>query len=302
MNLMSNRGLGAQTSLRLAFFCLLLLIFTPATVAGQSVPPGLLRFRWLDPVADSALIGEIGQIFAKELQAEMPRNPAEPIPSRRILKVGVLGASALVVLSQKDAPSAEWDWVWAFNLNLTTKTKTEIETQRPLWEWKFYGLSQFAPSDFPDLLFTFSSCTECEATHYVGAFRFDAAEGKWELRRWGEQEGVFVGADADMVGDEIYTTDCIFRAGRLGQDQLDQLVVFCRVEASADAVGAVPRVLKETMSLYAVQDGRSKVREIKKSAEYDTLLGFVCATNGSAELCGNASRNWYQGRAANAPR
>ena len=172
------------------------------------------RQHWLDAVKDAALFERIKVSFADELKPDDPER-VKPVVAqlyKKISRIGVFETSALVLIAERATPtSAYGDYFLAFNYDLKGGKKAPLE--KGFMVWKVKKLVRFESAKMPDIVFTYLSCTECEADSLLGSFRFDSTDGVWGIRNWSEKDdAIMIGSDT-VVGSEEgeYNYDCLFK-------------------------------------------------------------------------------------------
>lgn len=251
-----------------------------ATVQGAS--PSSTTFHWLDPGKDSFLFGQIRAAFANELKPDDPERVKPVLPQlyKKISRIGVFGTSALVLIAERETPTSTYgDYFLAFTYDLNNNKKVPLD--QGFMVWKFRRFVRFEPSSMPDIVFTYLSCTECEAEHLLGSFRFDSANGEWKIRKWTEKDdAIMIGSDT-VVGSEEgeYYYDCLFKFADLNGDGFDDLVVRCV------AIGEQGKILDDTTTIYAVQHGQPQTAVVKEPKQLTTLWEKLCANVKKSKLC-----------------
>jgi len=253
-------------------------------MSGQT-PPAAPRFHWLDPVKNGDTLAAITQTFENELKPDDPEKvaPYEPAVEKRILRVGVYSGIALVLIEEKSAEDLA-TYVEPYSFDLELKRMSKIEMNSGVWMWSFYGYARFEAGAPSDVLFTYYSCWDCEATRLVGAFRYDSRDRVWKLRLWNEKEQIYIGGSHQYTDDGVEVPSCIFRIGRFEGNHLDQAVVFCR-ETTWGEDEKKPLSVENLYWVYDVRNGQSAERELKKTDEKTAALQFICAANKSSRLC-----------------
>ena len=257
--------------------------------AQQPRPVRRIPFRWVDPAKEPVLFAEIQRVFEPDLLPEARQDKGETRRSKHILRAGILGQTALVVIATRDAPDVPWEQAVAYNFDFETKEKYEIETQTNLWTWNYYGQARFEDTPYPDILFTFFDCTECEATRYLGAFQYDPNNHAWIMRSWGKRSQIYIGGDFQFVDIYVQRPACMFRVGKFENTRLDQAVVFCR-EWTFELDGKEKlHAIDDTYWIYGALDGKASQRTLSKNDEKRAALQFLCVENQSSKLCAGKS-------------
>jgi len=264
-----------------SLIALFLALATSCSLPAQNVQSSSRVFRWLDPAKDAALFQQIKAAFAEELK---PDDPAEtkgvaPESYKKISRIGVFESSALVLIAEREtATDTSGDYFRPFNYNLKSGKKEAFEKGFDVW--KFYKFARFEPSTVPDVVFTYWSCTECEAVHLLGSIRFDLSDDEWKARAWGDSEGndaIAIGYNSG--GEDDATYNCLFRLGEFTGDHLDDLAVRC-IEINQDN-----EIADDTTKIYAVQKGQPQVIAVTDALQLAAIRDRLCTGIKKSELC-----------------
>jgi hypothetical protein len=156
--------------------------------AAQEVPPSSTAFHWLNPAKDAVLYERIKAAFADELKPDDPEK-VKPVVAelyKKISRIGVFETSVLVLIAEREtATSTYGDYFQIFSYDLKSGKKTRSE--KGFMMWRFKKLVRFDSSKIPDIVFTYLSCTECEADFLLGSFRFDSTDATWKIRELGRK-------------------------------------------------------------------------------------------------------------------
>lgn len=133
----------------------------------------------------------------------------------------------------------------------------------------------------PDIVFTYPSCTECEADYLLSSFRFDSSDAKWKLRVWSKEGGpkILIGSDYSVGTDEDSKDDCLFKFADFTGDGFDDLADRCV------AITRRGRVLADTTTIYTVQHGQSQIRTITDPRQLATIYEQLCEGVKKSKLC-----------------
>lgn len=202
-----------------------------ATACTPIAALGSNDFSWLDPQKDADLFNQIKAAFADELKPDDPEKVRPVVPQlyKRISRIGILESSALVIIAERETPTYTYgDYFQPFNYDLNTGKKEPFE--KGFTRWRFRGFAHFSSAKTPDIVFTYLSCTECEATYLLASFFFDPEHRTWDTRAWSNKDdAIMIGSDT-VVGSEEgeYDYQCLFKISDFNGDGLDDVVVRCQ--------------------------------------------------------------------------
>jgi hypothetical protein len=257
---------------------------TSIPTAGQNTRSASDDFRWLDPRKDAILFDRIKGAFVDELKPDDPEKvkPVEPQLYKRITRIGVYGSSALVLLAERETPAYTYgDYFQPFNYDIDTGKKELFE--KGFRRWRFRGFAHFSSTKTSDIVFTYLSCTECEATYLLGSFRFDSQRRQWDTRAWSDKEGddaVMIGSDT-VVGSEEgeYDYQCLFKVADFDGDGLDDIAVRCQ------AVGEKNRIIEDKTLLYSVQHDKPMIATLTEPQRIAALTARLCEGAKKSKIC-----------------
>ena len=268
--------------MRRTLVIVLLTLTACCSSAAQNAPSSPTSFHWLDAGKDAALYERIKAAFADELKPDDPER-VKPVVAqlyKKISRIGVFETSALVLIAERETPGSTYgDYFVAFNYDLKSGKKEPFE--KGFMVWKFKKLVRLESSKMPDIVFTYLSCTECEASYLLGSLRFDSTDGTWKIRRWGEKDdAIMIGSDT-VVGTEEgeYYYDCLFKFADFNGDGFDDLAVRCL------AIGEKGKILDDTTTIYTVQHAQPQVIAIKDPRQLATVREKLCADVKKSKLC-----------------
>jgi len=265
-----------------------LMLGSSLSAAAQNSDAAKLSFHWLDRKADAALFGKIQGVFANELKPDDPEAvmPQQAQLYKYVARIGVVGANAIVLIGERDEISDKTgDYFLAFNLDTKSGAKSVV-SPNGFRVWKFRALAHLESSFVPDIFFTYSSCTECEADYLLASFRFDLADRAWKVRAWNEKDdAILIGSDMSVGADDgDYDTGCVYSIADFDGDGFDDVAVRC-VDALAAEAGKPPKVTADTTKLYSVKNGEPKVSEIHDPAHMSSIQRKLCAGSPKSPLC-----------------
>jgi hypothetical protein len=263
---------------------ILLATVTCISTATQNTRSASSDFRWLDPRKDAVLFDHIKGAFVDELKPDDPEKvkPVEPQLYKRISRIGVFQSSALVLVAERETPTYTYgDYFQPFNYDINTGKKEPFE--KGFRRWRFREFAHFSSAKTSDIVFTYLSCTECEATYLLGSFRFDPWRRLWDTRAWGDKEGddaVMIGSDT-VVGSEEGESDyqCLFKVADFNGDGLDDVAVRCQ------AVGEKNRIVEDTTLLYSIQHDKPMIATLTEPQRIAALTARLCESTKKSRIC-----------------
>ena len=243
--------------------------------AAQEVPPSSTTFRWLNASKDAVLYERIKAAFAEELKPDDPEK-VKPVVAelyKKISRIGVFETSGLVLIAERETSTSTYgDYFQVFNYDLKSGKKTPPE--KSFMKWRFNKLVRFDPSKIPDIVFTYLSCTECEADFLLGSFRFDSTDATWKIRSWGEKD------DAILIGTEKDSKDdCLFKFADFNGDGFDDLAVRCLV------ITEQGKILGDTTTIYTALHGQPQILAVKQPRQLATVRDKLCMDVKKSRLC-----------------
>ena len=254
------------------------------SAAAQDAAPSSSAFHWLNSGKDAALFERIRTAFSDELKPDDPEK-VKPVVAQEykwISRVGVFETSALVLIGERETRTSTYgDYFVAFNYDLKSGEKTPLTPfNNGFTQWKFAKLIRFDSSRAPDIVFTHSSCTECEATYLLGSFRFDSTDAKWKVRKWGEKDAdILIGSDYSVGTEEDSKYDCLFKFADFNGDSFDDLAVRCL------AVSRQGKILEDKTLIYTIQHGQPQVLTVKDRQQLATIRDKLCVDAKKSKLC-----------------
>lgn len=251
------------------------------SAAAQEVPASPTAFRWLNVAKDAALYERIKAAFAEELKPDDPEK-VKPVVAelyKRISRIGVFETSALVLIAERETSTSTYgDYFQVFSYDLKSGKKTPSE--KGFMKWRFKKLVRFDASKIPDIVFTYLSCTECEADFLLGSFRFDSTDATWKTRSWGEKaDAILIGSDYSVGTEEDSKDDCLFKFADFNGDGFDDLAVRCLV------ITEQGKILGDTTTVYTIQHGQPQVLTVKDRQQLATIRNQLCVDAKKSTLC-----------------
>jgi hypothetical protein len=262
----------------------ILMLAASHSAIGQNARPSWTAFHWLNSRKDATLFERIKTAFTDELKPDDPEK-VKPVVAQKykwISRVGVFETSALVLIGERETrTSAYGSYFVAFNYDLESREKTSLTPfNKGFMEWKFKKLVRFDSSRTLDIVFTYPSCTECEADYLLSSFRFDSTEGKWEVRTWSEKSPeILIGSDYSVGNEEGSKDDCLFKFADFNGDGFDDLAVRCL------SITGQGKILEDTTTIYTIQHGQSQVLTVKDRQQLATIRDQLCVDAKKSKLC-----------------
>src|SRR5579864_2807855 len=142
--------------------------------------------KWVNEKDDAQLWTDIRKDFHDELQPDDPVKvaPVLAYSYKYIFRVLVYRGSALVVLGHRETQDSKYPGYYsAFNYNIPSHVRTPIKGAEVVSRVKFVRLASLEASLPQDVVFTWFTCTECEASQVLSTFHYDAIKNTWALRR-----------------------------------------------------------------------------------------------------------------------
>ncbi|HEY1471991.1 MAG TPA: hypothetical protein VGF61_23325 [Candidatus Acidoferrum sp.] len=268
---------------RTVLIAVLMLTASPSAI-GQKAQPSSEAFHWLNSSKDATQFERITRAFTDELKPDDPEK-VKPVVAHEykwISRVGVFETSALVLIGERETRTSSYGkYFVAFNYDLKSGEKTPLTSfNNGFVEWKFKKLIRFDSSGTPDIVFTYSSCTECEADYLLSSFRLDSTESRWKVRTWSEKSTeILIGSDYTVGTDEDSKADCLFRFADFNGDSFDDLAVRCLVITSEG------KILEDTTTIYTIQHGQPQVLTVTDRQQLATIRAQLCIDAKKSKLC-----------------
>jgi hypothetical protein len=264
---------------------IVILILTAfASAVGQDARHSSTAFHWLDSTRDPAPFERIKAAFRDELKPDDPQKvkPYVAEEYKWVSRVGVFGDSALVLIGERETRTFKYgDYFVAFNYDLNSGEKTPLTSfNHGFVDWTFKKLIRFEPSRAPDVVFTYPSCTECEADYLLSSFHFDSSDAKWKVRTWGgEGTEILIGSDYSVGTDEDSKDGCLYKFADFNGDGFDDLAVRCQ------SITRQGKVLDDTTAIYTVKSGHSQILTIKDPHQLAMIRDQLCVGAKKSKLC-----------------
>ncbi len=282
----------------------LLSIMPLACGAVESAPSR--GFRWIDAQHDGAVWGKVQAALHDELLPDKPDPDSLTFGYKYLKRVGVSNNSALVIVGnrvrKRPSPSERSEeYFLAFNYDFISGSLSQVVDPEHvevhalyMWRWKFARLARLESSPVPDVVFTYLSCSECEAEKLLAALRYDPATRMWQIRQWGEGKpewwmtrvGLVIGIDIDSGGPTV-SYHCLYGFLDLKSDGFDDVAIRCQ-EMTEDQ----PRKfhLADSTVLYSLKGDRFIGEVVKTKDRLQKIWSDLCRSSSQDKLCKNVQR------------
>lgn len=256
----------------------------PSPLANQAVSTN--RFCWLDRTRDSQAWSRVQVAFHQELEPDDPKKvPPHYVATqyKYIYKIGIFRTTALVIVGYretKDSPG--YDYFNAYSYDLRDGSKRAIVTEPPkpsgtyphsdvLWLFDVIKLTQFDQSPMPDVVFTYSSCMECEAEYFLGSFEYERGNG-WVARRWDKAYSLYLESDPEP-GDDLVSAHYLFKIKDWNGDGFDDVAVRRR---EITQVAKRRQRIDDSTTIYKVVKGTFVGHTITDPKEREAINAELC--------------------------
>jgi hypothetical protein len=262
----------------------ILMLTASHSAIGQNAQPSSTAFHWLNSSKDATLFERIKAAFTDELKPDDPEKVKHVVAQEHkwISRIGAFETSALVLIGERESRTSTYgNYFVAFNYDLKSGEKTALTaSSKSFTEWKFRKLVRFDSSKAPDIVFSYLSCTECEADNLLGSFCLGSTDAKWKVRTWSQASPeILIGSDYSVGTEEDAKYDCLFKFADFNGDSFDDLAVRCV------AVTRQGKILEDTTTLYTVQHGQPQVLTVKDPLQLATIRDQICVDAKKSKLC-----------------
>ena len=257
----------------------------PNLVVNQT---GEDQFQWLDSSRDSQVWNHVQAGFRQELEPDDPRRvPAHYLPNqyKYVYRIGVFKTAALVIIGYRETKeSPGYDYFNAYSYDLRDGSKRAIVTEPPrppgtwpqsdvLWLFEVTKLAHFDRSPAPDVVFTYSGCTECEADHLLASFQYDGVSRTWTARQWDKQSSLLLAFDPSP-GDNVLSSEYLFKIKDWNGDGFDDVAVRRR---NVTQVGERKNETEDSTVIYSAEKGRLVAHPVRDSKEREGINAELCS-------------------------
>lgn len=245
------------------------------------------QFRWLDPVRHSQLWSRVLVALHQELEPDDPRKVPEHYIATQykfIYKIGLFRTAALVIIGNKetkDSPGNAFFNGYSYDLRDRSKRAIAVEPPKPpnvypqadaLWPFNVIMLAHFDRSPAPDVVFTYDSCTECEADHFLASFEYEPGKG-WVARQWDNAYSLVLQDDPEP-DDNVASADYLFKIKDWNGDGFDEVAVRRR---EVTQVSKRKQAIDDSTTLYKAENGTMVGHLVITSKERETINAALCS-------------------------
>lgn len=255
----------------------------PNLVANQTA--GDDQFHWLDNSRDSQVWNRVQAAFRQELEPDDPRKvPAHYAADqyKYVYQIGIFRTATLVIIGEKETKdSPGYDLFNAYSYDLRDGSKRAIVTEPPkspstyprsgLPLYEVIKLAQFDRSPTPDVVFTYSSCVECEAEYFLASFEYEPGKG-WVARQWDKAYSLYLEADPEP-DDNVVSAHYLFKIRDWNGDGFEDVAVRRR---EVTQVAKRKQEVDDSTTIYEVENGTFLGHAITDSKEREEINAELC--------------------------
>ncbi|MFZ0638637.1 MAG: hypothetical protein WAN33_16180 [Candidatus Acidiferrales bacterium] len=257
----------------------------PSLLVNQTVSTD--QFRWLDRTRDSQVWNHVLVALHQELEPDDPQKVPPhyvAIQYKYIYKIGLYGTAALVIIGYretKDSPGDAFFNGYSYDLRDGSKRAIAVEPPKPpnvypqsdgLWLFEVIKLARFDGSPAPDVVFTYSSCTECEAEHLLASFEYEPGKG-WAARQWDKTYSLDLEDDPEP-DDNIVSADYLFKIKDWNGDGFDDVAVRRR---EVTQVSKRRQSIEDSTMIYKAENGTLVGHSVTDSKEREGINAELCS-------------------------
>jgi hypothetical protein len=244
--------------------------------------------RWVSERENATLWAHIRSDFHDELQPDDPAKvaPVLPYSYKYIYRVAVYQDSALVLVDHLETKDTQYPGYYsAFDYDLKSHARTPIKGVEVVSVFRFVRFAALDPTAPPDIVFTWMTCTECEASQVLSAFHYDSVNRQWVLRRWETHKDVWWTSDSgpiiwsDVSVSDTISFECLHGFVKSNGDVA--FVVRCREVSEPE--GSKLKI-NDITAKYSFKGAESKLETV--TGENKTkLLNELCEGSPKNKLC-----------------
>jgi hypothetical protein len=247
------------------------------------------ELRWASRTQDKDIFDEVEAAFSSDLQPDSETGNIVPMKEKFIERLGIRGDSVLVIIGNKESKTDPYPFSRAFSFDRKTKMKVPVFSKNVevLWMWRLEKVAHLTPYD-TDVVFSFFTCTECEATRLLASFQQASSTGRWQIRQWSQQDddALVIGSDVQIGDEGLYYYDCLHAVRDITGDGLDDVAVRCRERLETGTRKPLKRVTSDRTLLYTFKNGmlaRLVVRKREQLAAH--VHKALCEAKPKSLLC-----------------
>lgn len=257
----------------------------PSSLVDQTVNTD--QFRWLDRTRDFQVWNRVLVALHQELEPDDPQKvPPHYVATqyKYIYKIGMFRTAALVIIGYretKDSPG--YDYFNAYSYDLRDGSKRAIVTEPPrppgtypesdvLWQFDVIKSAHFDRLPAPDVVFTYDSCSECEAEHFMASFEYELGKG-WTARQWNKAYSLYLEGDPSP-GDNVVSADYLFKIKDWNGDGFDDVAVRRR---EVTQVAKRSQKIDDSTTIYKAENGALIGHAITDPKERERINAELCS-------------------------
>ncbi len=266
------------------YFCICAMLPAHAQ-SGNSV-------RWVSEKENATLWARIRSDFHDELQPDDPAKvaPVLPYSYKYIYRLAVYHDTAVVLIDHLETKDTKYPGYYsAFTYDLKSRARRAMKGAEIVSVLKFVRFASLDPAPPPDIVFTWMTCTECEASQVLSAFHYDSVNRQWVLRRWETQKDIWWTSDSGpIIWSDVSASDTISFECLHGSLKSNSAVAFgIRCREVSEPEGRKQKITDITAK-YSFKGAESKLEAL--TGENKTkLLNELCEGSPKNKLCKGAA-------------
>lgn len=259
----------------------------PIAVHAQSAE----SVKWVSEKENATLWAAIRTDFHGQLQPDDPAKvaPVMAYSYKYIYRVAQYQDSALVLVHHLETKYTKYPGYYsAFNYDAKSHTHTPIKGVEVVSVFKFIRFASLDPAAPPDIVFTWMTCTECEASQVLSTLHYDGDKHGWTLRSWETDKDIWWTSEsgpviwADVSASDTISFDCLH--GFLTDTGSLAFGIRCH-EVTESETGK--REIKDVTLKYSFMGPDSRL-EIASGENKTKLLSELCEESPRNKLCKSA--------------
>jgi hypothetical protein len=232
--------------------------------------------------------GRAFDLISKELRPDDPAKvaPVLPYSYKYIYRVAVYQDSALVLVDHLETKGTKYPGYYsAFHYDLKSHARKPVKGAEAVSVFKFVRFANLDPGIPPDIVFTWMTCTECEASQVLSTFHYDSVSRQWVLRRWETRKDIWWTSDfgpviwSDISASDTISFECLHGFVRGDGD----LAFGIRCREVSETEGS-KRKITDITAKYSFKRAESKL-EIVTGGNKTRLLNELCEGSPKNKLC-----------------
>lgn len=257
---------------------------SPSPLVNQTVNTD--QFRWLDRTRDSQLWNRVLVGLHQELEPDDPRKVPPHYSAtqyKHIYKIGVFRTAALVIIGSKetkDSPGEDYFNAYSYDLRDDSKGAIVTDPPRPpgtpqtdLWaQFEVIKLTHFDRLPAPDVVFTYDSCSGCEADHFLASFEYEPGKG-WVARQWDKAYSLLLQDDPEP-DDNVVSADYLFEIKDWNGDGFDEVAVRRR---EVTQVSKRRQSIDDSTTIYKAENGTMVGHLVTSSKKREAINAALCS-------------------------